>query len=94
MCDFSIEYPKSKDDMVGQLRAAIEGQTDGVFNGDVSSGAFSFSARGFELAGGYSISGDLVEVRIAKKPWLLSCRKIEAEIRKYLEQADMNSSQD
>ncbi|MCX2454359.1 hypothetical protein OQX61_24020 [Pedobacter sp. PLR] len=85
MCNFSIEYPQAKDDMVEQLKAAIESQTDGVFRGDVLSGEFSFSARGFELAGGYSISGDLVEVTVSKKPWLLSCRKIESEIRKYLE---------
>lgn len=71
--------------MVEQLKAAIEGQKDGVFNGDVSSGAFSFSASGFALAGAYKVAGDVVEVTVSKKPWLLSCRKIESEVRKYLE---------
>jgi len=37
------------------------------------------------LAGNYSISGNRIEVRITQKPWLLSCKKIESEIRKYLD---------
>jgi len=88
MCNFSIEYPKPKDEMVMQLKKAVEAQADGVFNGDTSAGEFSFSARGFDLAGGYCISGDVIEVSVFKKPWLLSCKKIEAEIRKYLDLAE------
>ena len=71
--------------MVNQLKAAIELQTAGIFNGDTTAGQFSFSAKGFMLAGNYSISGNRIEVRITQKPWLLSCKKIESEIRKYLD---------
>lgn len=78
--------------MVKQLKAAIESQTDGVFSGDVLSGEFSFSAKGFALAGGYSVLGDLVELTVSKKPWLLSCKKIESEIRKYLAEVDAGQS--
>lgn len=85
MCNFAIEYPKSKDQMVNQLKIAIESQTDGIFQGDISAGLFSFSAKGFDLAGNYTINGDTVAVQITKKPWLLSCNKIEREIKKYLE---------
>jgi hypothetical protein len=84
MCNFPIEYPKPKDEMVSQLKAAIESQTNGIFQGDTSSGSFSFTAKGFDLAGNYSIAGDIVDVSVTKKPWLLSCSKIESEIRKYL----------
>ncbi len=84
MCCFSIEYPKPKDEMIEQLKSAVEAQTDGLFQGDTSAGEFSFSAKGFELSGDYKINGDNVSVSIIKKPWLLSCRKIESEIRKYL----------
>jgi hypothetical protein len=86
MCNFSIEYPKSKNEMVDRLKMAIEAQTAGLFQGNTSAGEFSFSAKGFNLAGNYTISGDMIEVFITKKPWLLSCRKIESEIRNYLEQ--------
>lgn len=85
MCNFPIEYPKSKDEMVSQLKAAIESQTNGIFQGDTSSGSFSFTAKGFGLAGNYNIVGDVIDVNITKKPWLLSCKKIESEIRKYLD---------
>nr|WP_068890285.1 hypothetical protein [Pedobacter panaciterrae] len=92
MCNFSIEYPKPKNEMVDQLKAAIEGQTAGLFQGNTSAGAFSFSAKGFKLAGNYSITGDIVQVEVTDKPWLLSCRKIEAEIRKYLDEAESKES--
>jgi hypothetical protein len=85
MCNFAIEYPRPKDEMVVQLKAAIESQTDGIFQGDSSAGLFSFSAKGFDLAGNYTISGDTIAVNITQKPWLISCSKIEKEIRKYLE---------
>lgn len=85
MCNFPIEYPRPKDEMVVQLKAAIESQTNGIFQGDTSSGSFSFTAKGFDLAGSYSIRGDIIDVNISKKPWLLSCGKIESEIRKYLD---------
>lgn len=85
MCNFPIEYPRPKDEMVSQLKSAIESQTNGIFQGDTSAGSFSFTAKGFDLAGNYNISGDVIDVNITKKPWLLSCNKIESEIRKYLD---------
>ncbi|WGQ10683.1 hypothetical protein QG516_03315 [Pedobacter gandavensis] len=88
MCNFYIEYPESKNEMVDQLKAAIEVQTDGLFQGNTLAGEFSFSAKGFKLAGTYRITGDTIQVEITNKPWLLSCRKIEAEIRKYLAEAE------
>lgn len=88
MCNFTIEYPKPKDEMIRQLQIAIESQTDGFFQGDTTTGMFSFTAKGFELAGNYHIEGDLVELNVTKKPWLLSCKRIESEIRSYLEKAE------
>jgi hypothetical protein len=84
MCCFSIDYPKPKDELVEQLTNAIKVQKEGFFVGDTSSGRFSFLAKGFTLAGSYEIEADRVKVSILKKPWLLSCKKIEAEIIKYL----------
>lgn len=84
MCCFSIDYPKPKDELVSQLTDAIKAEKEGFFVGDTSSGRFSFLAKGFTLAGSYEIEGDTVKVSIIRKPWLLSCRKIEAEIRKFL----------
>lgn len=74
--------------MIQQLQIAIESQTNGLFEGDTTSGLFSFTAKGFELAGNYQINGDLVDLNITKKPWLLSCKRIETEIRTYIEKAE------
>jgi hypothetical protein len=59
-------------------------QSNAKFEGDNTSGAFAFSAVGFDIAGNYNIIDDIIDVNITDKPFLVSCSKIESEIRKYL----------
>lgn len=83
-CAFNFDYPKPKDEMVEKLRAAILSQSGGKFEGDTSSGEFSFKAKVFfKCAGTYKITGDNIAVEISKKP-PVSCEFIEEEIRKYI----------
>ena len=84
MCNFSINYPKPKEQLVAQLKSAILSQSNAHFEGDNTTGAFAFTAMGFDIAGNYGINGDTIDVNITDKPFLLSCSKIESEIRKYL----------
>lgn len=84
MCTFSITYPKPKEQLVAQLKSAILSQSNAHFEGDNTTGAFAFTAMGFDIAGNYGINGDIIDVNITDKPFLLSCSKIELEIRKYL----------
>jgi hypothetical protein len=84
MCNFSINYPKPKDQLVSQLKAAILSQGNAQFEGDNTRGAFGFTAMGFDIAGNYDIIGDMINVNITDKPFLVSCSRIESEIRKYL----------
>lgn len=69
--------------MVSKLSSAILSQK-GAFEGDETSGNFSFSAMGFTFAGRYTVNGDEVSVVVTDKPFLVSCSKIESEIRKYI----------
>ena len=82
-CNFTFEYTAPKDKMVSKLSSAILGQK-GSFQGNESGGNFSFSAMGFAFSGNYSINGDQVSVEITDKPFLVSCSKIESEIKKYI----------
>lgn len=84
MCNFSISYPRPKEQLVAQLKSAILSQSKAHFEGDNTTGAFAFTAMGFGIAGNYVIEGDIIEVNITDKPFLVSCSKIESEIRKYL----------
>jgi hypothetical protein len=84
MCNFSINYPKSKEELVTQLKSAILSQSNAHFEGDNGTGAFAFTAMSFDIAGNYVIEGDSIDVNITDKPFLVSCSKIESEIRKYL----------
>jgi hypothetical protein len=84
MCNFSINYPKSKEELVTQLKSAILSQANAHFEGDNTTGAFAFTAMSFNIAGNYVIEGDSIDVNIIDKPFLVPCSKIESEIRKYL----------
>ena len=84
MCNFSINYPKPKEQLVTQLRSAILSQSNAHFEGDNTTGAFAFTAMGFDIAGNYGINGDIIDVNITDKPFLVPCSKIESEIRKFL----------
>lgn len=82
-CNFTLEYTKPKAEMVSKLEAAILGQ-HGLFQGDETSGEFSFSAMGFSFRGNYIIRGDQIAVEVTDKPFLVPCSKIESEIKKYM----------
>lgn len=84
MCNFSIEYTGDKDELIGRFRSTIKAQTNGQFEGDVTNGAFSLTAMGFNIFGNYIIKGDLIQVNITEKPFLLSCSRIESEVKRYL----------
>jgi hypothetical protein len=84
MCNFSINYPKPKDQLVSQLKAAILSQGNAQFEGDQTRGEFAFTAMSFNIAGGYAIVEDVIDVNITDKPFLVSCSRIESEIRRYL----------
>lgn len=83
-CKFTIDYTRSKTEMIRNLETAILNQ-HGLFQGDENNGEFSFSTMGFTFRGNYVIEGDLVAVEITNKPFLVSCAKIESEIKKYME---------
>lgn len=84
MCNFSINYPKPKEELVAQLKAAILAQSNAQFQGDQNAGIFGLTVMGFDIAGKYTIEGDDIEVNITDKPFLVSCNRIESELRKYL----------
>ncbi len=84
-CQFSIHYPRPKDHLVSQLQDAMR-KTNGQFQGDTTNGIFSGNTPVGGFSGSYTIDGDNINVTIDKKPWLVSCGRIENEINNYLNQ--------
>ena len=82
-CKFSIYYPKPKSELVSELERAIL-KTNGEFYGDTTKGVFEGRTTVGGFSGFYIIDEDTINVTIEKKPFLVSCGRIEDEINNYL----------
>jgi hypothetical protein len=82
-CNFSINFSSSAEALIQQASAAIT-NAGGNFNGDTNGGDFSISTPVGKVAGAYTVSQQTIDFRITDKPFLLSCGRIEDELRKYI----------
>lgn len=80
MCEFTIPFNGSADGLVTRARQEIE-RAGGSFNGNALGGNFIGKTPIGSIGGSYQISGQEISIVISKKPFLLSCRKIEKELR-------------
>jgi hypothetical protein len=85
-CSFNIDFDAGADRIVETAAQAITA-AGGKFSGDVAGGEFSLSAGMISVKGSYAIDGSRLNIVITRKPVMISCSRIEKEIRKYL-QAD------
>ncbi len=83
-CKITIDYPHPKEEAVQKLKEAVENK-GGTFEGNTSKGNFKVGTPlgAFEVE--YVIKGDSITIDVLKKPLLISCKRIEEEIQKYLE---------
>ena len=85
-CDFSIPFQGSADQMVKKAEKAID-EAGGTFAGDASSGSFSVGSPLGEIVGTYKVTGQAAGFAITKKPFIVSCSKIESKLREYVQGA-------
>ena len=85
-CDMNIDFDGLASDQIEKARTAILG-AEGTFQGDENSGDFSIPVLGSDIVGNYTITGQTFSIAITEKPLLISCRRIEDELREYLDQA-------
>lgn len=81
-CSFSIDFRESAPAMIEKAGNAIRGM-GGTFSGDEATGEFSISVIG-TLKGSYRIEGSTLHMSIHKRPAMLSCGRIEKELRRYI----------
>ena len=82
-CNFSISFVTTADSLIDQARSGITG-ANGIFNGDVNEGTFKVPTPLGNIEGIYTIQNSQINITIKDKPMLLSCKRIETELTKFL----------
>ena len=83
-CAFIITYPHSKEAAIQKLTDAVLSRA-GIFKGDSTQGYFRVNTRVGIFEVKYMIDKDDITVNVLKKPVLISWKRIEKEVREYLE---------
>ena len=84
VCSFSIPVYGNSDELIGKAESAITGN-NGTFSGTATEGSFEISVFIGSIKGNYRINGNLMDIIITDKPFMISCSRIEEELRKYLQ---------
>ena len=79
MCQFSIPFSGDPGSLVERARQEIE-RAGGAFNGDSTQGGFHVKTALGSIHGSYQVAGQEISLAIIKKPFLLSCKRIEKEL--------------
>lgn len=82
-CRFSIDFGSSATQLVSRVGDAI-GHAGGSFSGDSTEGSFELSTPLGTVKGTYTIENSVIHIHIEEKPILVSCNKIESELRRRL----------
>lgn len=80
MCQFSIPFTGDAESLTQRAKTEIINMS-GSFNGDSTQGAFRAKTPLGFIEGAYQIANQQIELSIHKKPFLLSCKRIEKELR-------------
>lgn len=83
MCQFTIPFSDSADSLTNRAKQEIE-RGGGSFNGDASHGSFEVKTALGTVGGSYQVTGQEILMFIVRKPFLISCRKIEKELREVM----------
>jgi len=79
MCQFSLPFTGDPETLLRRARQEIQG-AGGAFTGDSMQGTFQAKTPLGSIQGSYQIAGQQIFLSILKKPFLLSCRRIETEL--------------
>ena len=79
MCQFSIPFSSDAESLIVRAKQQIE-RVGGTLNGNASQGNFQAQTPIGAIVGSYQVDGQEITLSITKKPFLLSCAKIEKEL--------------
>jgi hypothetical protein len=82
-CSFKIEFPGLALEHIETARAAVV-KHGGYFELNGKGGAFEIQTAIGKIDGSFIVKGNEVTFNIDRKPFILTCHRIEKEIRKYV----------
>jgi len=82
-CTISIDFKGEPDELIRSAEQAISG-AGGSFAGNNTDGKFAINSPLGKVSGTYSVLGQSFNISIVDKPFLVSCSRIEDELRKQI----------
>lgn len=82
-CNISIDFNGNPDELIRSAEQAISG-AGGSFSGSNAEGNFAINSPLGKVSGTYTVLGQSFNISITDKPFLVSCSKIEEELRKQI----------
>ena len=82
-CNFKIVFPGLANEHIETARAAVV-KHGGSFELNGKDGAFEIHTAIGKIDGSFILKGNEVTFNIDRKPFILTCSRIEKEIRKYV----------
>jgi hypothetical protein len=79
MCQFTFPITSTAESLVNRAQRAIEG-AGGSFTGNSTEGNFKAQTPLGSIEGSYKVEGQQILLSVTKKPFLLSCSRIEKEL--------------
>ena len=79
-CDFSIPFTGSPEEVLAKAKSTVQSQ-GGNFNGDANNGDFTVSVFGNKIVGNYTVSGNILNISITDKPFMVPCNAIEGFLK-------------
>ena len=79
MCQFTIPFTADKESLINRAKQEIE-RAGGILQGDSSQGNFRAKTPIGSIEGTYQIEEQQIQLIISKKPFLLSCNRIQKEL--------------
>jgi hypothetical protein len=84
MCNFNIPFTGSADSLILRAKQEIE-RAGGSFIGDAIQGNFQGQTPLGSIQGSYQVIGQELSISITKKPFLLSCNRIQRELEQVMQ---------
>ena len=75
-----IPFEGEAEKIMAKTRSAVVAQ-GGKFEGDASTGNFDVSVFGNSVAGSYNVSGQMLNIIIDSKPFMIPCSAIESFLK-------------
>lgn len=82
-CNFNVDFTDPIEKLIEKAKSGITSM-GGTFEGDTVKGKYSIPTQFGKVTGNYLVQENSIVFEIVNKPGVVSCKRIENELRKYL----------